>query len=103
MSFIKAARNSINLCYTIIGSPFFLYVYQLYAGITCPPPQEGINTVPIPPAIQDGMFYLETYVYQCLPGHKTEDDKTTTCHPDGSLSVAVPPNCTGMCIFCRKN
>ena len=62
--------------------------------ITCSAPAEGNNTNPIPDDIkQNGMIYLQQYVYTCLEGYYTTDDVYTICKPDSFLSLTTPPTC----------
>ena len=68
---------------------------SVFAEIICPPPSPGENTVDLPDDVSDGLSYLEPYTYTCKKGSATTDELFTLCQPDGSLSLATPPNCTG--------
>ena len=55
---------------------------------------EGMNTEQVPWDLD--MSYLDTYVYECVPGYESDDEMVTLCQADGSQSLMKPPNCTGM-------
>ena len=62
-----------------------------FAEIKCGIPPNGTNTQTVP---QVSLSYQDTYNYSCLTGHVTNDNITTECLANGSLSVDSPPNCT---------
>lgn len=61
--------------------------------IACGKPLDGTNTYPIPENL--AMYYLDTYTYSCMEGYTTDDELYTVCQPDGTLSLADLPTCTG--------
>ena len=63
--------------------------------IVCPAPLPGTNTKAIPDEIMNGLINFQTYAYSCMEGYYTTDELCTICQPDGNLSLAVPPICTG--------
>ena len=60
----------------------------------CPPPKDGVGTVPVPR--NQTFSYPDIYIYSCQPGFKTEDNPATLCQPDGNWSTTNPPNCSGI-------
>ena len=61
-----------------------------FAEISCGIPPNGVETeIPI-----HNLTYPDTYNYSCLTGYETNDDITTECLSNGSLSLDSPPNCT---------
>ena len=58
--------------------------------ISCGIPPTGINTRSVP---QVQLLFQDTYNYSCVTGYETNDDITTECLANGSLSLANLPNC----------
>ena len=60
--------------------------------VTCPPPENGTNTEPVP-EFQDGIPYPGSYTYSCKEGYVTSDELCTVCLLNGNLSLTSPPVC----------
>ena len=67
--------------------------YLSLVAITCPAPEEGTNTEPIP--ADAVMEYMDVYIYDCLPGYSSADRMSSICTPDGVLSMVNTPVCNG--------
>ena len=68
----------------------FLFIDSFFAAIICGVPPTGGNTET--PTVS--LLYQDTYNYSCLTGYETNDNITTECLADGSLSLDSSPNCT---------
>ena len=67
-----------------------LFINSFFAEISCGVPANGVNTET--PTVR--VLYQDTYNYSCLTGYETNDNITTECLADGSLSLDSSPNCT---------
>ena len=67
-----------------------LFINSFFAEISCGVPANGSNTET--PTVS--LLYQDTYNYSCLTGYETNDNITTECLADGSLSLDSSPNCT---------
>ena len=65
-------------------------MFIILSDISCGVPVNGGNTET--PTVS--LLYQDTYNYSCLTGYETNDDITTECLADGSLSLDSPPTCT---------
>ena len=68
---------------------------DLYLEISCGVPPDGTNTI-VTSSIS--LVYQDSYNYTCIDGYETNDDITTECLADGSLSLETPPTCTSKCL-----
>ena len=57
----------------------------------CGVPSYGTNTQLVP---QVSLSYQDTYNYSCLTGYETNDDITTECLANGSMSLDGAPACS---------
>ena len=66
------------------------HFHYCFAIVSCGVPATGSNTET--PTVS--LLYQDTYNYSCLTGYETNDNITTECLADGSLSLDSSPNCT---------
>ena len=75
-------------------------MFNLYLVSTCPPPEHGTNTEPVPDlptTYEEG----DLFQYQCFDGmapyfpNPEMGEVNTTCQGDGKWS-SNPPTCTGI-------